>query len=97
MSSRGLDGKTLGISTGHWAKSSGGATLGKQFSGGCGHSVFAGHRRWRASVLVVVSAIVVLHQCRIAMVEVHDTMGEEIFLVVEVDFLGRDTCIMIIR
>lgn len=38
-------------------------------------------------MLVVMGAVVVLHQRGIAMVEIDDSVGEEVFLIVEMDLL----------
>lgn len=42
-------------------------------------------------MLVEVRAIVILHQSGIAVVKINDAVGEKIFLVVEMNLLGRNT------
>ena len=43
-------------------------------------------------MLVKVCSIIVLHECSFAVIEVKNAMGEKVFLVVKVNFLGRDAC-----
>lgn len=42
-------------------------------------------------MLIVVCTVVVLHERGITVVEVYDTVGKEVFLIVEVDLLRGDT------
>ena len=67
------------------------ATLRKEFLGVRGHTIFPGYGSDGLSMLVKMSSVVILHQCCVAMVEIDDTVSDQIFLVMKVDFLGRDT------
>ena len=67
------------------------STLREELPGAGGHAVLAGDGSDWFGMLVIMRPVIVLHQSRIAMVEIDDPVGDQVLFVVEMDLLGRDS------
>ena len=64
------------------------STLREELPGAGGHAVLAGHGSDWFGMLVIMRPVIVLHQSRIAMVEIDDPVGDQVLFVVKMDLLG---------
>ena len=64
--------------------------LREKLAGAGRHTIFPSDGGEGLGMLVIVSSVIVLGQCRVAMVEVDDAMGDQVLLIMEMNFLGRD-------
>ena len=64
------------------------STLREELPGAGGHAVLAGDGSDWFGMLVIMRPVIVLHQSRVAMVEIDDPVGDQVLFVVKMDLLG---------